>query len=490
LPERKEEKSSLFAKLLMSLFKRVLFFLIDGASQEVMAELINKGELPNIAKYLVEISGMRTAVTCFPSTTGPAFTPPMTGCFPGTCNIPGVRWFDRSLSEKKIPTLARFRNYYDWGIYRFDSDLSKNVSTLYEEIPDSVSILGFLNRGTKFSQKKHFFKSPYIFFRAVQKDDVHYVEREALRYFKTHVKKMPQFVFYYFPIVDLYSHKYRKNSQQVKDCYHRIDKDIGEIITSLKQEGVFGETLLILTADHGHGDVENHLDVDSFLEEKFKKVLFYPSKFRNWKNAEAINMVSGNCMTHIYVRANGTWPQHTAFEALAKSGLTESLLEKPEVAFVMGRSENGGMIVKSKRGEAHIREKGDAFYYQPKSADPFEYPALPSQMKSQEALKLTYESNFPDAVVQSAQLFRSPRAGDLVLVSEAGCDLRAAHHETPEHLSGHGNLTREQMIVPFYSNHAFPKQMIRTADIFPTILHSLGIDTSHLTLDGVSLLNA
>ena len=75
--------------------KTSIVLLVDGARADVMTDLLQKGELPSLQRYLVEPGSCRQAVTTFPSTTGPAYLPFLTGASPGQCNFPGIRWFDK-----------------------------------------------------------------------------------------------------------------------------------------------------------------------------------------------------------------------------------------------------------------------------------------------------------------------------------------------------------------------------------------------------------
>ena len=60
-------------------------------------------------------------------------------------------------------------------------------------------------------------------------------------------------------------------------------------------------------------------------------------------------------------------------------------------------------------------------------------------------------SDYPDAIAQIVQLFKSPRCGDIVISAETGYDLRK-DYEYPEHKSSHGSLKREHMVVPLIIN--------------------------------------
>ena len=77
-------------------YKRLIFVLIDGANYEVMRELLSAGDLPALSALAELGGGLKKAVTCFPSTTGPAYIPYFMGLFPGTANVPGYRWLSRA----------------------------------------------------------------------------------------------------------------------------------------------------------------------------------------------------------------------------------------------------------------------------------------------------------------------------------------------------------------------------------------------------------
>ena len=87
------------------MFKSCILFLADGARPDVLEDLLRRGDLPNIGSCIVEPGSYRRATTAFPSTTGPAYLPFLTGRFPGPCNVLGIRWFDRE----------RYRQWGMWG---------------------------------------------------------------------------------------------------------------------------------------------------------------------------------------------------------------------------------------------------------------------------------------------------------------------------------------------------------------------------------------
>jgi predicted AlkP superfamily pyrophosphatase or phosphodiesterase len=83
--------------------RRCLTLLADGARADLFEGLLAAGELPNIQRHVIDRGAYRRATSTFTSTTGPAHLPFLTGCYPGTANVPGYRWFDRAAYRPGLP---------------------------------------------------------------------------------------------------------------------------------------------------------------------------------------------------------------------------------------------------------------------------------------------------------------------------------------------------------------------------------------------------
>jgi hypothetical protein len=101
-----------------------------------------------------------------------------------------------------------------------------------------------------------------------------------------------------------------------------------------------------------------------------------------------------------------------------------------------------------------------------------------------QAYDATIESDYPDALVQIAHLVGSPRSGDIILSAARDWDYRAKYEPIP-HVSSHGALHREHMLVPLLLNRAPRHTPRRTVDVMPSALAALGISPPK-TLDGCS----
>ena len=134
---------------------------------------------------------------------------------------------------------------------------------------------------------------------------------------------------------------------------------------------------------------------------------------------------------------------------------------------------------------AMLENKESGLQYTPLVNDPFDYKDLKGLLTYQEILEKTFDSDYPDALTQIHQLFNSNRCGDLVISSNEGFDLRD-NFELPVHKSSHGSLKKEHILVPLIMNKKVTEEIIRTVDLYPTILKFLNYKSS-TKIDGKEL---
>ncbi len=469
----------------MAEFNSCIFIMADGARADVFSELLNRGDLPHISKYLVEKGAFRQAVTVFPSTTGPAYTPYILGKYPGRCNFPGIRWFDRHLYEKKFYSRLSFRSYIGLETYYMNSDVVTDSKTLFEVFPRSVNILNELSRGVSSKNDKTRFSKLYYKGKSHFTDKTDEVDLVAQRLLLKSLNSFHQFSFVVFLGIDTYSHIRHPFHKNVIDSYIRIDETIGLISKRLESEGRLDETLIMIGSDHGLSQTHSHFDTLQFLNRQGYKTFYYPNIFKHLRSADAACMVSGNGMTNVYIKSPDGWCRKCTFEEL--NPLVDKLIERHEIDIVAGLDEKGRSRIRSSKGEAVAWLEDGSIRYECIEGDPLGYNGMPNKLSQAEALEYSYNTDYPDALIQLIQLFEAPRTGDLVLSASPGFDLRAKH-ENPEHYSSHGALTRDHMLVPFVINTPLNTKYVRSVDIYPTILSLMGIPIPG-NIDGVSLVD-
>lgn len=463
-------------------FSNVVLFVASGISSRAMRDALDEGDMPNVARHIVERGGIGEITSTFPSTFGPASTPFVTGCFPGTCDIPASRWFDRTVHPGRVLTMNRFRDYAGWGAYAMDHDLSKSVRTIYEYSRRAMNIFGTLNRGCGLIRDPSFFRTHKSFAEARSAAEMEKASEAAFYWFSSAVKRETDFVFYRFqPALAMGG---EGHDRDMREACRKVDRDIGRAVELLKSQGMYDQTAMMLICDHSCGMVRTTFDLDDFMSTRFKSIATSARRMKDWQDAEAIALTSGTSMAHIYIRSDGTWSRHNFFEDIEKRGLVGALLEQDGVDVLAGRSVEGGIVVQSRRGRAHVLQDADGrITYMSGSSDPFGLENVPQVMDSDQCLHTTVGSEYPDGILQMLQLFRSRRTGDLVMSARSGT-VFAADAEIAGGVT-HGSLLVEHIAVPFASSVPGCDDAMRTSDVFALALALLGIDPAH-SLDGMA----
>ena len=297
---------------------------------------------------------------------------------------------------------------------------------------------------------------------------------------------LPRFIFLPLLDVDTASHARGPHHQRTLKAYQRIDGIIGSIVSKLKNIGVWDRTHLMVASDHGHTQTYDHLDLTKLISELGYSVFEHPSIYP--RKVDAAVAVSGNAFGNVYVASEGRWERALIGDELEREHrqMLDILRGRPEVEWAAYRHDNGAIKIISDSGAGLMNREGERFTYSFDGADPLELGISGASIHETDALELTAEGRFPDALEQLWQIFTSERTGDLVVTSKPGYDLRGKR-EWPEHRSSHGALCSEHMKVPILSNLPLAVSgPARTVDIFPTIAESLEL-TSTKPIPGRSL---
>jgi len=480
----------------MPQFKRCLMFLADGARPDVLRAEMDKGNLPNLSRYLAEGGTHETALTVFPSTTGPAYLPYLTGCYPGTCNVPGIRWFDKAHYAKHGWSYRSFRSYVGLETFLMNRDIRPEIKSAFEIIPESVSIFNMINRGIKEHHNKTKFSRIWYIYYGHCTDHWAFVDEAATKKLIAALDEGLEFAFTVFPAIDEYSHRSSPFHPRTIQAYHELDRHVGSIVQTLEKKGMLEETLMILVADHGLSDTHTHFDIGPYMEEKGIKTFFYTQILK--RNFSAASMISGNGMAHLYFKGESEWKERTTYEELSHSGLLlDELRLRPEIALVACRGADDSIHLLTEKGHGSFQFKAGKIEYQWSHDEPLglNLPNPETHLKSfslDSSLDATFNSHYPDVFMQLLQIYRSPRSGDVILSANSGYDLRK-RFENPEHKASHGALCPEHMKIPFLMNYPLKQQseratpLIRSVDIFPTMLKLTGREAPE-GIDGVSLI--
>jgi hypothetical protein len=453
--------------------RRVVVLLLDGARHDVFQHLVRAGDLPNIARHILEPGGVIPATTVFPSTTGVAYLPFLTGCYPGTCDVPGIRWLDPGRYRGRWWRDRRHvRSYCGPQGGLLNADLRPGIPTLFDLIPDAVGICTPFSRGLAVGRERA------ALARKLWGGLAHYtvgygvLDRAVGRALRQVAATRPSFVFAVFPGVDGMTHFHDPWHPDVLDMYRQFDAIVG---TYAAAGGFAGEHLTLLVSDHGLSPVERHTDVSLELEAMGIPTLRHPLTWR--RDPRVAVMVSGNASAQVYLLPGIPRSRHftvAELDAGAVAGLPADLAERlarlPGIAMVVGTDVHGVTVI-SRGGRATLEETAEGIRYRPMSADALSLGG--EACLSDRAWHVaTLDAPYPDAPAQLLQLFRSGRAGDLVVIAEPGADCRL-DYEVPEHRSGHGSLIADHMRCLVAANVRLAGP-VRTTDLFPLVLDFLG----------------
>ncbi len=196
--------------------KRVILIGIDGLG----GQYVEKGDIPNLKKLMAEGS----------------YTLKMENEMP---TVSATNWFSMlSSSESSLHGIK------DWnGKPGFPEQFSTIFKTIKSQAPDSKIVTVYNWDGI----------GPLI-----QEKDVVIADRSKKKAFEVEVaavdllkNEKPLFSFFYFVDVDESGHKSGWGKESYYRSLHEVDSSIGKIISTLNEEGMLNETLIIVSADHG-----------------------------------------------------------------------------------------------------------------------------------------------------------------------------------------------------------------------------------------------
>lgn len=471
--------------------------LVDGMRADVFNEMLDAGALPNIKKHLVDRGiTVETCVTTFPSTTGPAHLPFITGCMPGYNNCPGLRWVDRS--RRKL------RDYCTLENVLFNDDFPRCNHTMYEVLYDTrtVCIFDFASRGASDIVKV---PARSLWFMMTgdmdiwRKTDGHAVDAFRKAYLDDDT--IPRYTFVWMPGIDHLAHFEGPKAQIIYDCAEDLDKRVGLIMKALERRGIYDKTLVSLVADHGLSDTHHHLDIREAMQQYGLKVmsdLTDNDQFNSLYQHNAARGVSGNAFALLYFARirkgrlkteSYAWDEPLGYDELryfptgnTYVDLIDGLRKEQGVGLVMAQENRNTFRVFSREGQGTIQRDYGSLRYSVTGADPLGY-ASDSQAAhlmdgvyhdKDEWFRATRKTDYPDGLFQITQLFDSERCGDIVVNAETGWDFMDQGH-----VGSHGAMNRGQIQVPCVIAGPGVRQgkipIARTVDLYPTYLKHLGI---------------
>jgi hypothetical protein len=459
----------------------VYILVADGVRPDTLAAALDSGTLPALARLRAE-GGLHELTSVFPSVTGPAYAPFVMGRYPADVGLPALRWFDRARKAASWPHYTR--SYVGVEGFKLDGDLDSRAPTAWELAGRSLGALNVIGRGLPSRARLgaslgFLLKAGITHFKGDARGWLA-LDREIGADLVERVREeRPEFVFAALTGVDKSSHAVGHDAAMVRDALAIVDEVAAGLRADAEAAGTWEHTHLWIVSDHGHSPVTSHDDLAQALRESGHRVVAHPWVYA--ARPDVAVMVSGNAMAHVYVelarRERPWWP------ALAKAwGPTaDALLARPSVdLLLLPHSEDCCLVRARGRGSAMVERSrgwnGELRYaYRPVDGDPLLLGGEVDPLDAGEAHARTMASDYPDALVQIAHLAGAARAGELILSAARGWDFRRKYEPIP-HVSSHGALHREHMLVPLLVNHPVSEVPRRTVDVFTSAMTALGVE--------------
>lgn len=450
----------------------VIVLVADGLRPDVLDAAIATGDVPELAS-LRDTSGRHVITTVFPSVTGVAYVPMLTGRHPAELGIPGLRWYDRS---RRLPAIiGHSRSYVGVQLRRLEHDLEPGAPTAFDAVNGhALGSAAMITRGLpRRNQVDRGWRHAAGVIRAHVTGDVGRwadLEEGLADTLVARIRReRPRFVFAAFTAGDKAAHAAGTGAAGVRRSLRLVDHVAASIRADAEHDGRWKAMHLWVVSDHGHSAVHHHLDLAAALRRHGVRVRAHPWTVPD--RSEAAVMVSGNSMAHVYLGldapARRCWP---ALEPAWESRL-EPLWSHPAVDLVATMSSPSTVDVRrgSSRAEIAVRPRG--FAYRPLSGDPLGIVAFEDLCEAA-AHERTIGSDYPDGVVQLARLVLASRSGDVVISASPGWDLRR-RYEPIEHVSSHGALHAAHMMVPLSGNRRLTETPRRTSDLHRFLMRAI-----------------
>lgn len=495
--------------------RSVVLLFVDGLDPRVMQRMLDRDELPHIARRFVS-GGTRVdhAVACLPSITYPNTVSLITGDFPGHHGIVDNQWFDRH-------KLA-FQNYVSASTYHSVNE-DFRTATLFEMLSEhfSVNVQCHTRRGVTYTIDNFTENAvDWVLHRYESVDQRGAQRLEDVAQVAAGIGRWPSLLLIYLPGADETAHLHGSEGAWYEQALRNLDTQIGRVCDALEHAGITDRTYFVLVTDHGHVPtprsrrfsmskwIRKNRGMSVYSEVPRKKELDvehrYHDLFARLSGYDAVFMSGASRWTSIHLKGARGWPHKPAAEEVERFiSAAPPVHELPAVECVLMREGPGVVRVFSRAGDARIERRvngGRSYRLTILRGNPLgvsDSSALKAFVEagwheSRDWLAATAATAHPDFVPQAVELFDSSRCGDVVVFAAEGWSFDSKDS------SGHGSCLAADMRIPmFFAGPGIAPggsiPFARLIDVTPTIIDLLGEGPRLKNFpqrDGVSLRDA
>lgn len=463
--------------------------LIDGLDQARFQNALKKGDLPNIQKLIDHGTYIENGIGSFPSMTGFAFYPFITGHDAVESGIIGLRWFDRSVD------VGNLRNYVGRTNVWMNQDITDTIKTFYELSGDqyTASINSFMNRGVadaritgwmhttaKFEGKSFIGPLRSIPIAGKELAKNHYQHESAVMTMASdQLIQNPKLQWIALPAPDATFHV-----DGLTDNYDQlvqyIDSLIGDFRVTINSLGQADTRMLAIVTDHGVARVNQNIDFIKEAKDRLNLDLIRGNavNYRSMQLKEPLSdfidkdgyfVINGNLSAMLYMRDPSksgaeSWRSNLSYDLLVdfpyikfnpndkRINVAQGISNMEGIEFVVYRKDERSIIVQNSTEEATIEKRGNVYKYATLSNNPFGYneELIDTFLTADQWLENTIDTDYPDAIYRLYSVMDMPNVGDFFLTSTEGYDF-AKDYEVivGNYKGGHGGIKANQLRVPY-----------------------------------------
>lgn len=469
----------------------ISILLIDGLSQTIFQENLQAKRLPNLQQLIQKSTYVKNGIGAFPSMTGYAFYPFITGNDATTSGIYGLRWFDRSLEAGNL------RNYVGRTNIHMNRDINPQQKNIFELSGDqyTCSINSYMNKGVKESTltgwrhttSKFEHTALFRFLAALpyfgHRITADFFEHEtyAMNLAKKQLEGNPKVQWVTLPSLDAMNHIHGTTADYATLLIH-VDSLIGDFIKTIDDLGQSDTRAVAIITDHGISDVHQNIDLRKNFKNKVgldlergKSVHLLTDELNiplsKFSEKDGYFVINGNLSAYLYLRnptekdSKLSWRKKLSLAQLqayqtpkGTKNLLNFLAQQEGVGLIAAQQNDATIWVQVGDNTATIVKYQDNYSYRPISNDPLGYTQdtlatklIDTQFHSANTwLKHTIQTNYPDAIYRLYELMSKLDVGDVLICSKKGYDL-AANYElfVGNYKGGHGGLHKDLLQVPY-----------------------------------------
>lgn len=339
----------------LSKYRNVVVILVDAMGWNLIGDKINTHPtLEHIDEY--GIISKLTAI--FPSTTANCVTCMNTGLTSLVTGVIGWSFFVPELDAliRPLPYVYIEPYQYKGELNPEDFDYILNKGNFYERLHDSgiESHLVILNTYAKSNYNKKISNIRNIFEFDNLNEGLQYVNKEIQ---KSHVKN---YFYVYFDDIDKNSHVFGPHSEEIAKLTEKTLDEIYENLVKDKSD----DTLILITADHGHIDFD--MTETIMLNREIPEL-------EDWvrTNSDGVKLISDGSIRHYYLYLKEEFILKAKEKITNLLGLQALILTKREAI-------ESGFYGKNKPSQKFIEHIGDLMIITDPDRTVFwEHPLLP-----------------------------------------------------------------------------------------------------------------